>query len=287
MKFSNNLVAGFCAVVAAFVFSGAASAQNYVVVTPTNTQGWTTADTTAGGTVQFVADPSAPRGGGALRLTTDATTTAKAQYLHPTSTPLADVTDLSYYTKQVAASFPQGDASFQLVMCLEGATDTTCNGFTTLVFEPYENTDQGPVITGVWQQWDVDAGQFWSTRTYDGAGSCDVTAGAGGAPFYTLEGLTAACPDAVVVGFGVNVGSNNPSYDINVDLVRFNDTIYDFQLYAVPQTAADCKGLRWRSAQTETGEMFPNQGQCVSYVKHHDGNGNDGFVNGGASPSKP
>ncbi len=36
-------------------------------------------------------------------------------------------------------------------------------------------------------------------------------------------------PNAVVVGIGVNVGTFNPSYDIGVDGVVFNDTTYDFE----------------------------------------------------------
>jgi hypothetical protein len=269
------------------LFTGAAMAQDYVVVTPMNTQGWSIASATAGGSVQFVVDETAPRGFGALRLMTDSTTAAKAQYMHATNTQLDAVTDLSYYTKQVAASFPQGSASYQLVVCLEGGTAENCTGFTTLVFEPYQNTTQGPVVTNVWQQWDVDAGQFWSTRTYDGTAACDVTAGGGGAPFYTLAGLNAVCPDAVVVGFGVNVGSNNPSYDINVDLVRFNNTIYDFERYNVPTRREDCKNRGYLQYQTHLGQEFRNQGQCVSYVNHQDGNGNDGIKSTNDSLIKP
>jgi hypothetical protein len=157
--------AAFTALMSLTLLTGAAFAQQYVVVTPMNTEGWTTADTTAGGTVQFVLDSTAPRGGSALRLATDGTTAAKAQYMHAADTQLDAVTDLSYYTKQVSSSFLQGSASYQLVVCLEGGTATNCSGFTTLVFEPYQNIDQGPVVNNVWQQWDVDAGQFWSTRT--------------------------------------------------------------------------------------------------------------------------
>ena len=266
--------------------SASITAQSYVVVTPTETQGWTTADTTAGGMVQFVVDESAPRGMNGLRLTTDATTTAKAQYMHAANTQLDEVTDLSYYTKQVSASFAEGSASYQLVVCLEGGTPEACTGFTTLVFEPYQNPTQGPVVNGVWQQWDVDSGLFWSTRTYDGAGACDVTAGGGGAPFSTLAALNAACPNAVVIGFGVNVGSNNPSYDINVDLVQFNSTIYDFQLYRVPTTKQDCKGYGWRNLATHTGDEFRNQGLCVAYFNHHNLQGGETLIDGG-SPLKP
>src|SRR5687768_16511324 len=110
-----------------------------VEVTPTNTQGWSTADTKPGGTGSFVVDGTAPSGGcGALQLTTDATTTAKAQYLHAANAPIASVTDLSYWTKQVSASFAGGDASYQLVTCL-GGVDGSGNclaGFTTFVYEP-------------------------------------------------------------------------------------------------------------------------------------------------------
>jgi hypothetical protein len=190
------------------------------VVTPTNTQGWSTADTNSGGAVNFVADATAPSGAGALQLTTDATNEARAQYLHATSTPIADVTELSYSTKQNTASFSGAAASYQLPVLLNGTT-----GFTTLVFEPYEN---GTVTNGTWQDWDVANGQFWSSRTVT-CSNGTITAGAGGAPFYTLSDIKTMCPEAVVVGFGVNIGTYNPSYDVETDLVNFNGTVYDFE----------------------------------------------------------
>ena len=54
--------------------------------------------------MSFVADATAPGSPsrGALQLTTDATTAAKAQALHSTNTPLLDITQLSYWTKQVS-----------------------------------------------------------------------------------------------------------------------------------------------------------------------------------------
>src|SRR4051794_14852632 len=68
-----------------------AMAASTVVVTPTNTQGWTTDDTRPGGVVNFVVDATATSGAGALQLTTDATTTSKAQYMHAANVPLASV----------------------------------------------------------------------------------------------------------------------------------------------------------------------------------------------------
>ena len=236
-----------------------ASAATTVVVTPTNPEGWSTADTRPGGTVTFVSDPTAPAGNGALQLTTTNTTTAKAQYLHNASTPLADVTELSYYNKTVAGPV-HAAASYQLVVDLNGTS--TAGGFTTFVYEPYQN---GVITPGVWQQWDVDAGQFWSSRSFS-SGTCTVVAGGGGAPFYTLSGLQAACPDAVVIGFGVNIGSNNPGYNVLTDLVNFNGTVYDFEPYLVASNKNQCKKGGHEDVKDNDGNAFKNQGQCMKFV---------------------
>lgn len=251
-------------IVAVGVFSlgSVASAATTVVVTPADPQGWSTADTRPGGAVNFVADATSPYPDEALQLTTNASTTAKAQYLHAASTTLADVTTLGYHTKQVSGP-AYADPSYQLIVFLNG----TSSGFTTLVYEPYQN---GVIVPGVWQEWDVDAGQFWSSRTFTDGGTCSVVAGGGGAPFYTLADLQANCPDAVVVGFGVNIGSNNPSYDVYTDGVTFNDTTYDFELTVpepeVPEAKNECKNDGWMSF---TDPSFKNQGQCVKYTNQN------------------
>jgi hypothetical protein len=253
---------GLLAFLAAFVLAFAsglaapAAADSQIVVTPPlNSQGWSTADTRPGGTVSFVSDPTAPGSphNGALQLTTDATPTAKAQYLHAASTLLADVTELSYHTKQLSAAFPGGDPSYQLIMCLNGVTGTgacspsgaplATSSFTTLVFEPYQN---GLVLNNIWQLWDVDQGQFWSTRTVICTGGAlvgqEVTAGGGGAPFYTLAMIKTMCPNAVVIGFGVNIGSNNPSYVVRTDLFNFNGTTYNFEPLLTRPGCRDSQG---------------------------------------------
>lgn len=253
------VIAGLVA--AATAFPLAQLATETLVVTASNTRGWTTADTRPGGAVALVLDATAPGGTGALQLTTNNTTAAKAQYLHETSTPLADVTDLSYYVKQNSALFEQGQASFQLLVNLCGPDA----GFTTFVFEPYQNVNMVPVAAaGTWQQWDVDADQFWSSRSVT-CGSSSVQAGFGGPPFYTLAALKAAFPDAVAVGFGVNIGTFNADWDVQADLVQFNETIYDFEVYSTPATADDCKKGGWSTFNPPSGP-FKNQGQCVSSV---------------------
>ena len=250
-------------------FTPVFSAGPTIVVTPTNQQGWSTADTRPGGAVNFVVDASAPAGNGALQLTTDATTAAKAQYLHETNTPLADVTELSYHTRQISSPFAQADPSYQLVMCLGGGTAANCTGFTTLVFEPYQNVSLGNpggvVIPNVWQEWNVDAGQFWSSRSYSD-GTCTVAAGSGGAPFYSLAALKSNCPNAVVVGYGVNIGTFNPSYNVYTDLFNFNGTTYDFEPYLVATDKDQCKNGGHIDAKRADGSSFKNQGDCIQYV---------------------
>jgi hypothetical protein len=250
------------AVMAVGLIGASAASAATVVVTPTNTQGWSTADTNAGGQVNFVVDGTAPAGVGALQLKTDATPTAKAQYLHATETAIADVDELSYHTKQNSASFVGGDPSYQLVTCLGGFTPpASCTGFTTLVYEPYQGGG-GAVVPGAWQPWDVDAGLFWSTRS----NACGVVGNPGGPAIYTLAYLEATCPSAEVIGFGVNIGGNNPSYDVETDLVQFNSTTYDFEPYVVAADKEQCKKNGWKDVKRADGSSFKNQGDCIQYV---------------------
>lgn len=279
----KKILTGFFLLVTAVLIStSSALAATTVVVTPSNTQGWSTADTTTGGAVNYINDATSPFPTGALQLTTDSTTSAKAQYMKylTTGTPLSDVTTLGYQTKQVSASFDQGDPSYQLPVYLNGGT----SGFTTLVYEPYQN---GTVTNGDWQSWNVAGGQFWSSRSVT-CSNGSVVAGGGGAPFYTLSDIQTMCPQAVVIGYGVNVGSNNPSYNVETDGFIFNDTTYDFELVAPTATPSptvspsitpspspvigpptnkdECKDNGWRTFNNPT---FRNQGECVSYTNHH------------------
>jgi hypothetical protein len=263
----KKLLRGSAAVIlsgsfAALPLAHAGALASTIVVTPSNTQGWSTSDTRPGGAVNFIADATSPLPPSALQLTTDATTTSKAQYLHATNTPIAQVNTLGYSTKQVSAAFNGGDPSYQLPVFLDG----TAASFTTFVYEPYEN---GTVTSNAWQTWDVTAGQFWSSRTTTGGGSCATAAGFGGAPFYTLAAIKTMCPNAVVVGYGVNIGSNNPSYNVETDKFVFNDTTYNFeQDPTYPHTKDDCKNNGWKSF---TGVTFKNQGKCIDYVEDHYG----------------
>ncbi|MGH2448732.1 MAG: hypothetical protein ACRDFS_09065 [Chloroflexota bacterium] len=248
------------------------AAPSTVVVTPANTQGWAAAESDPTSSYQYVTDPTSPYPSGALQLaTSDAT--GHIQYLKATNTNLSDVTELSYYTKYLSGG-SLAAPSYQLATCVNGfATDGACSasgsgsGFTTFVFEPYEN---GTVdTTGKWQKWDVAAGEFWSSHSVTNADpACNVKASQG-TYLYTLPELQACFPDAVVEAFGVNVGSNNPGYTVETDGVDFNGTTYDFQTSNVPTSKDQCKKGGYQNLTDADGNAFRNQGQCVSYFNHN------------------
>jgi hypothetical protein len=249
------------------VSASSALAATTIVVTPANQQGWSTADTRPGGTVTFVSDPTSPLPAGALQLTTDATPTSKAQYLHAANTPLSSVTEAGYYTNNMSVS-PIADPSYQLVMCLNGGTFAagTCGGFSTLVFEPYQN---GTIVPNDWQHWDVASGLFWSTHTII-CSNGTVVGSAGGPAIYTISQIQTTCPSAVVNGFGVNIGTNNPGYVVRTDGFDFNGTTYDFQLTNAPTSKEQCKDGGFADLTDAQGNAFTNQGQCVAFFEHQD-----------------
>jgi hypothetical protein len=114
----------------------------------------------------------------------------------------------------------------------------------------------------------VAQGVFWSSRAYTDGGTCVVVAGAGGAPFYTLNQIKSMCPNAVAIGFGVNIGSNNPGYNVQADLVNFNGITYNFEPYMVATNKDQCKKDGYKNVKDADGNSFKNQGQCVSYTNH-------------------
>ncbi len=242
---------------------GAKAAGTQVIVTPPlNSQGWSTNDTAGGGVVSFNNDTTAPGipHNGALELTTTASTSDKAQYLHGTNTPLSSITELSYSTKQISPAGLVADPAYQLISFLGGGT----TGFTTLNFEPYQG-GEGPITSGSWQSWDVDQGLFWSTRSFT-CSNGTILGTPGGPATYTLTQINSICPSAVVAAFGVNIGSNNPLYDVEADLVNFNGTTYNFEPFVAATDKDQCKNGGWMNLTDNNGNSFKNQGDCVSFV---------------------
>lgn len=267
-------------IMAAAMPLSANAAPTQVIVTPTNQQGWSStapqADTRTGGTVSFNNDTTAPGSphNGALLLTTDLTTTAKAQYMHDTATPLSSVTELSYSTKQNTPIGPIADPSYQLAICATGATASGCNpqatqgtgsSFTTLVYEPYQG-GQGAIVNNEWQSWDISSGGlFWSTHNVV-CSNGTLVGTPGGPASYTLAQVQSACPDALVFQFGLNIGTNNPGYNVETDLFNFNGTTYNFEPFITATDKDQCKNGGWQNVTDNNGNSFKNQGDCVSYI---------------------
>lgn len=267
MKIKRFFAIALIAVLTAMTisFGAMAAAKQTVVVTPTNERGFA-AYAESGGTVSFVIDSQAPGGTGALRLTTDGTNESLAQYTRETKTPLASVRELSYYTKQNSGP-ENAAANFALGVDLDGTANGTDTGFTFLIYEPY--LQEQPIIPGVFQFQDVDQGRIYSTSTVACSNGTIQGAPGGFGQFYTLAEVNQICPEAVVTLFGVFIGSYNPNYDVEVDLLNFNGTTYDFEPNATgstnPVTKEDCKNGGYTRF---TNPTFKNQGQCIQFLNN-------------------
>jgi|GEM_PF-2197899 len=177
-------------------------------------------------TADFIVDSSAPLGMGALRQTTNNTDASKSQFVNtlPTANriPVSSVYNLSYSTLQVSGP-AVADSGYQITVWLNGNSGTS----TTFSYEPYWN---GTITNGVWQSWDVSSSsaKLWSSQTRNVSSTCQTTKGSGGPPFYSIPWIKANCPNAVIISYGLNIGTYNRNYNVEADNFRVNDTIYDF-----------------------------------------------------------
>lgn len=225
---------------------------------------------TPGTAAAFVDGPAAPpEGSGSLRLTT--VTGSEKVFLFTydhVGTPLAEVDEIAYSTYREAGSLQQ-DSALNVEIDYNGPE--VAGGFSTLVFEPVYNTDQGPVVTGSWQDWTATGGgTWWSTRPI--GGQC---AGATSACDKTWDEIVANNPDATVLGgVGVNQGSGNAGLTADVDALTFDTTTYDFERIrdldgdgvADTDPPTDKDQCKKGGYATFNNPSFRNQGQCVSYV---------------------
>ncbi len=155
-------------------------------------------------------------------------------------------------------------ASLNIQVDIDGPD--VAGGFTTLVFEPIYNTNQGPLVSGQWQTWNAYAGGnaiWWSSQPIPGVCAFNC--------FVTWNTILASNPDATILGgFGVNQGSGNPGLDSAVDFLKIGvagDTItYNFEPYKVATSKDDCKNGGWQTVTRADGSGFKNQGDCIQYV---------------------
>ncbi len=207
-----------------------------------------------------------PSGHGSLGLTTPASGDKVFLFNYGyTGTHLASFTQLGYATFRTAGAVPNQVTSINLQVDVNGLGVE--GGFTTLVFEPVYNRDQGAVIEGEWQTWDAladGAAVWWSTRAIPGVCAVDC--------FVRWSDIVAANPDAVIVGgVGVNQGSGNPGLTCAVDRfvvgVGGAETTYDFEAFRTPSSHRECRDGGWQTLRRDDGTAFRNQGDCVVYAK--------------------
>lgn len=178
-------------------------------------------------------------------------------------TPLSSITAIAYSTYRTAADNPAQVAAINLQVDVNGSE---AGGFTTLVFEPVYNTNQGALVNGQWQSWDAYAGGtaiWWSSNNIPGAPNRDT--------FVPLSTIIALNPNAVIIGgVGINQGSGNPALTTAVDAFKLgyggNSITYDFEQFRFANSAESCKQGGWKTLKRVDGSSFKNQGDCVAYV---------------------
>ena len=178
-------------------------------------------------------------------------------------TALADIDKIGYATYRTSGAVANQVPAINIQVDVNGAAP---GGFTTLVFEPVYNTDQGTIQDGVWQTWDAYNGGnavWWSSNPIPSAPNRDT--------FVSWSTIVAANPDAVIVGgFGVNPGSGNPALTASSDVLTIGSNgdciTYDFEPFRVATNKDDCKNGGYNNVRDAQGNQFKNQGQCIQYV---------------------
>jgi hypothetical protein len=216
-------------------------------------------------TASFVFGPgNPPQGIGSLEMRTPLLTDKVTLFNYDhVGTRLADITSIGYSTYRDPMSVTTHPAQVPSINIQVDYNGEALGGFTTLVFEPVYNTDQGTVTPGEWQTWDAFNGGnavWWTTRPINGCllPPC----------FMTWEDIVSNNPDAVILGgFGVNQGSGNGGLTASTDALRlsYGDVclLYDFEPF---RATDECKKGGWQNMSRADGSPFKNQGDCVSYV---------------------
>jgi hypothetical protein len=185
------------------------------VVTDANLQGWqllprgTNPDSSDNGVVEFTDAPGAtpPAGTRALRLRTDNGRNVSAVIPLPVQgMKLSDLTTASFWTYVESRYQAQLDVSLKLAV-LGADVRNSPNGFTTFVFGPENNRDQGSDVLDTWQRWNAADGRWWSSRDLNNNtchDAADPTTG-----WCSLRNLDSRTKNAVITSARLEIGQNS------------------------------------------------------------------------------
>lgn len=243
---------------------GTPPTDNWVIYTRANTPG----------AADFASGPETPPlGSGSLTLDTEAASDKVWIYTYDyTGTSTSEIDALSYSTYRSRGNAEQV-AALNIEVDINGDAE---GGYTTLVFEPVYNTDQGTVNSDEWQTWDaINGGEatWWSSRAIPGFPNRDT--------FKSWDFFLQNNPDAVILGgIGFNQGSGNENLTTAVDGLTVGTsgttTTFDFDTQKQRPTDKDeCKNGGFRNFQTE----YKNQGDCVSSVARNQNTSDNGNKN--------
>lgn len=220
----------------------------------------------------FVTGPSIPPlGAGSFEMNTPLATDKGTLFNYDhVGTRLADISSIGYTTYRDPASTAPAVQLPSVNIEVDFNGPGVAGGFTSLVFEPVYNPDEGAIQSGVWQTWSGIPGIWWSTRAING---CAVP------PCYQpWSDIVAANPNATILGgFGVNQGSGSGGLIAATDALMLGVNgarwVYNFEPFRTPVTKDDCKNGGWQSLRAADGSPFRNQGQCIKYVNEtlHEG----------------
>ncbi len=176
--------------------------------------GWYSSDTRSNGTVAMTTEFGTPSGltCDAVKLTTGAATGSplqdKAQLFTFASagTALSSIANVSYWgyrssTSPAIVADPTAPQAATISLNVQISGTSVPGNFATLVYEPYRQSGgQDAIVNDTWQQWDASAGLWWSTKN----GQSNVL---------TWAEVKALYPDAAVIGYGFNLGIEQPEPD--------------------------------------------------------------------------
>ena len=193
-------------------------------VTATQLNGFTLApngdngDAGPNGSVTFAAVANAPKGAGVLDMQTITGKSVVAYLPSAAGRLLSELTSFGYASNVISAPNTAYDVTAQIEVVKSAAT-AFASGYTTVVFEPYVNGNQG---TLGWHRNDVVHGKVWSTKALP-SGDCSQAVPC---PF---SQFIAENPQAIVLSapkFRIGQNSGTPANDAGH--YQVDDVIYGF-----------------------------------------------------------